>query len=159
MKIIATSILALSTFCVAEESSRVSNLIEHADVHKEGCLFCAGIEKDSLSVVERFEHCIAVEDKFPVSKGHILILPYVHIDNWFDAPDYVKQDIVSATEKVKAILDAKYGPDGYNFGTNCGKVAGQTVMHLHCHLIPRYTGDRPKPIGIATGIIPNNKEY
>jgi diadenosine tetraphosphate (Ap4A) HIT family hydrolase len=157
---IASALFILSTICFGDSRlSGLANKVEHADVHKDGCLFCLGIEKDRLSVIKYFKYCMAVEDKFPVSKGHVLILPYQHIENYFEAPEEVRQNIVAAADEIKEYLNSEYSPDGYNFGTNCGAVAGQTVMHLHWHLIPRYAGDRERPTGIATGIIPNDKNY
>ena len=62
-------------------------------------------------------------------------------------------------EHAKALTEKKYQPDGYNIGMNCGKAAGQTVMHFHCHLIPRYDGDMEDPRGGVRGVIPGRMGY
>ena len=68
-------------------------------------------------------------------------------------------DIVQALEAMKGFLDNEFHPDGYNFGANCGEAAGQTVMHLHVHLIPRYSGDTLHPRGGVRGVIPSKQSY
>ena len=67
--------------------------------------------------------------------------------------------MMEALHKMKADLDAQYAPDGYNIGANCGKAAGQSVMHLHIHLIPRYNGDADDPKGGVRGVIPSKQKY
>jgi diadenosine tetraphosphate (Ap4A) HIT family hydrolase len=126
----------------------------------QDCLFCqiARGEKDSV-ILARFSHCLVMKDQFPVSPGHVLIIPHTHTDNWFTANEEVKLDILKALDSIKAHLDAEYSPDGYNIGINCGKYAGQTVMHLHVHLIPRYKDDMPDPRGGVRGVIPAKQTY
>ena len=124
------------------------------------CLFCeiASRQKD-VPFVAQFKHCYVIKDKFPVSNGHVLVIPYEHTENWFTAREEVRQDMMQALHLMKAQLDAEYTPDGYNIGANCGKVAGQTVMHLHLHLIPRYEGDMEDPKGGVRGVIPSKQKY
>lgn len=127
---------------------------------KKPCLFCQiGKKETNVEIVAEFEHCYVIKDKFPVSKGHCLIIPYVHTDNWFTASQEIQQDIMQALSHMKAKLDAEYHPDGYNIGANCGETAGQTVMHLHVHLIPRYQGDMADPRGGVRGVIPSKQNY
>jgi len=86
-------------------------------------------------------------DGFPVSPGHILIITNGNEMTYFDLSDSKKNKLNQMISKAKEIIESKFKPDGYNIGMNCGESAGQTVMQFHCHLIPRYTGDVPNPIG------------
>lgn len=124
------------------------------------CLFCK-IAKGELQaeIVAHFKHCFAMKDAYPVSPGHILIIPYEHTENWFTARPQVQKSMMEALEYMKKHLDATLAPDGYNIGANCGTVAGQTVMHLHMHLIPRYKGDMQDPKGGVRGVIPSKQKY
>lgn len=89
----------------------------------------------------------ATFDNWPISKGHTLIIPKRHFQDFFSAePEEMKQ-IYNLINDVKNIIDKKYHPDGYNIATNCGYYAGQTIMHFHVHLIPRYKGDVENPKG------------
>lgn len=130
------------------------------DLSLPSCVFCQiATQAIEAEIIARFAHCYVIKDHFPVSKGHLLIIPYKHIVNWFDADEEVRIDIVHALEAMKAFLDNEYHPDGYNFGANCGEAAGQTVMHLHVHLIPRYRGDTLHPRGGVRGVIPSKQSY
>jgi len=100
-----------------------------------------------------------MQDEFPVSPGHTLIISNEHTDNWFTATEQVKFDIIKSLDYVKSELDKEYDPAGYNIGANCGVAAGQSVMHLHLHLIPRYTGDLQNPKGGVRGVIPQKQHY
>jgi len=116
-------------------------------------------EKRRLKSSQNFEHCYAIYDQFPVSQGHVLLIPHTHIEDWFAASAPVQLGMVQALNSMKAFLDQKFSPDGYNIGANCGPVAGQTVFHLHMHLIPRYTGDMEDPRGGIRGVIPHKQKY
>ena len=118
------------------------------------CPFC-GLKE---SVCEN-ELTFAVYDKFPVSKGHMLIITKRHVADYFSTSKEEKLAIIDLVEKCKDILDKKFNPDGYNIGVNCGREAGQTVMHLHIHLIPRYRGDINDPTGGVRGVIPEKRVY
>ena len=120
------------------------------------CIFC-NIEKDRI-ILEN-EDAFAVNDVFPVSKGHILIIPKKHIDNYFDADEDTKMQLWKLVDECKKMADKKFGPQGYNIGINCGEAAGQPVMHLHIHLIPRYKGDIQNPKGGVRGVIPDKRIY
>jgi diadenosine tetraphosphate (Ap4A) HIT family hydrolase len=128
--------------------------------HSPGCIFCKIARQEmQAEVVAKFTHCYAMKDAYPVSKGHILIIPFEHTENWFTAREEVRLDMMQALHIIKADLDAEYKPDGYNIGANCGAHAGQTVMHLHLHLIPRYKGDMANPRGGVRGVIPSKQSY
>lgn len=100
-----------------------------------------------------------IRDGFPVSEGHCLIVPKRVYANYFDStPDEMNglQQLLMAT---KQLLDEEFSPDGYNVGINCGEHAGQTVHHVHIHLIPRYEGDMDNPRGGVRGVIPSKQKY
>lgn len=120
------------------------------------CIFCRiGNERNDREIVEAFPHCYAIYDAQPVTRGHILIIPYKHISSWFEADKEICIDIIQALEALKVRLDYEFQPDGYNIGISCGEPAGQTVSHLHVHLIPRYKGDTDHPHGGIRRIIPH----
>jgi diadenosine tetraphosphate (Ap4A) HIT family hydrolase len=123
----------------------------------EGCVFCEGIEKDR--VLFETAQWIAMYDKYPVSKGHVLLIPKEHCETFFDLPEQLTNSIQYWIKHIKDILDDKYHPSGYNIGVNCGKSAGQTVMHCHIHIIPRYDGDVEDPRGGVRGVIPSKQKY
>lgn len=124
------------------------------------CLFCAMARgKRAVNFFAKFRHCYVIKDQFPVSEGHALIIPYEHTLNWFTASEEIRLDIVNALHFVKEQLDVAYRPHGYNIGANCGEAAGQTIMHLHVHLIPRYEGDMEDPKGGVRGVIPSKQKY
>ncbi|MBS0625894.1 MAG: HIT family protein [Verrucomicrobia bacterium] len=122
------------------------------------CIFCQMAKEKNLLLAE-FKHCFVIKDQYPVSPGHLLIIPYQHTENWFTSSSEVKAEINLILEKMKKLLDDGYHPDGYNIGMNCGPAAGQTVMHLHVHLIPRYRGDMSDPRGGIRGVIPTKQKY
>jgi diadenosine tetraphosphate (Ap4A) HIT family hydrolase len=98
-------------------------------------------------------------DKYPVSIGHCLIVPHRIYPNYFDSSAEEVSGLNDLLIKAKAILDKDFSPDGYNVGINCGEYAGQTIPHVHIHLIPRYEGDVSNPNGGVRGVIPKNKTY
>ena len=120
------------------------------------CIFC-NIDKERI-ILEN-EDAFAVYDSFPVSKGHVLIIPKKHIKNYFEADENTKIQLWKLVDKCKEKADKSFAPQGYNIGINCGEAAGQTVMHLHIHLIPRYKGDIENPRGGVRGVIPDKRIY
>jgi diadenosine tetraphosphate (Ap4A) HIT family hydrolase len=98
-------------------------------------------------------------DKYPVSEGHLLICPRRHFADFFEASQAERKAIFSLLQDAKALSTKTLRADGYNIGINCGVAAGQTVMHLHVHLIPRYHGDMPDPRGGVRGVIPAKQKY
>ena len=98
-------------------------------------------------------------DGFPVNDGHLLLVPRRHVSDYFDTTEAEKQALQELLERGKSLLDGEKSPDGYNFGVNCGQAAGQTVMHVHVHLIPRYDGDMDDPRGGIRGVIPKKQKY
>jgi superfamily II DNA or RNA helicase/diadenosine tetraphosphate (Ap4A) HIT family hydrolase len=102
---------------------------------------------------------VALWDGFPVSPGHLLIVPVRHVPTWFDASPEEHQALTDALEIAKSLIESQFQPQGYNIGINVGAAAGQTVSHLHVHLIPRYHGDVPDPRGGVRHVIPQLANY
>lgn len=98
-------------------------------------------------------------DRFPISLGHSLIIPKRHIDSFFDLNESEFTDLRSIIANTKNLLDQNYHPDGYNIGVNVGAEAGQTIFHLHIHVIPRYKGDQIDPRGGVRWIFPEKADY
>lgn len=122
------------------------------------CVFCDDFINKREKVAEN-KSCLAYYDGFPVNPGHTLIISKRHAHTFFDLTTEEQQDMIELLNKCKEIVDKKYNPQGYNVGLNCGIVAGQSVMHVHMHLIPRYTGDVENPRGGVRGVIPSKKSY
>jgi diadenosine tetraphosphate (Ap4A) HIT family hydrolase len=122
------------------------------------CPFC---DTASLATVWSSPLSLAFADRFPVSPGHTLIIPRRHVASWFDATRDEQMDLMDAVDVLKRELDAQLNPkpDGYNVGINAGEAAGQTVMYLHVHLIPRYHGDVEDPRGGVRYVIPAKGNY
>ena len=108
------------------------------------CAFC-DIPEDQ--VIAQNGLALAFFDRYPVNRGHVLIIPRRHVATYFDATPSETKAIANLLAEVKEQLDAQFAPDGYNIGENVGAAAGQTIFHLHVHLIPRYVGDVPDPRG------------
>ena len=105
------------------------------------------------------EFACATPDAYPISPGHTLIVPRRHVASWFDATHEEQQAIWDLVARMKAELDHDRRPDGYNIGINIGEAAGQTIAHLHVHLIPRYTRDVDDPRGGVRYAIPDKGNY
>ncbi len=99
------------------------------------CVFC-NITEDKI--VLKNESAFAINDKFPHSKGHLLIIPFNHIEDFFDLSETDRNAIMKLLDESKKYCDENYKPTGYNININNGASAGQIVMHSHIHLIPRY---------------------
>jgi len=120
------------------------------------CIFCAVPEE---RIVCENDLAVAILDRHPVNPGHLLIIPRRHIVSFFDATNEEVTAITELLHKCKDLLDEQYHPDGYNVGVNCGSAAGQTIMHVHVHLIPRHSGDIQNPRGGVRGVIPERRMY
>ena len=121
------------------------------------CLFCNVPSSDYI-----FENNLAFStfDPYPVSKHHALIIPKRHIENYFDMSE---EEVVSCNKLIKKmrnkIQELDPAVDGFNIGTNSGKIAGQSIMHCHIHLIPRRKNDVDNPQGGVRGVIPSKQHY
>ena len=123
------------------------------------CLFCKWKEEHKEKIIFENEFAFATYDGYAVSKGHMLFMTKRHVDNFFNTTLEEKVAIFELVNEAKKILDEKYSPDGYNIGMNCGVAAGQSIMHIHVHLIPRYSGDVENPRGGVRGVIPQKQNY
>ena len=110
-------------------------------------------------IVDAIEYGVVIRDGFPISPGHTLVIPKRHIGSFFDLNADEREDLLTLLERAKVVIDAEFKPDGYNIGINDGPAAGQTVPHLHIHLIPRYETDLPDPRGGVRWIIPEKADY
>jgi superfamily II DNA or RNA helicase/diadenosine tetraphosphate (Ap4A) HIT family hydrolase/HKD family nuclease len=105
------------------------------------------------------DSAFAIADRFPVSPGHAMVIPRRVVATWWEATAAERADLLALVDEVKDRLDAELRPDGYNVGFNSGAAAGQTVGHLHIHVIPRYRGDVPDPRGGVRHVIPGKGNY
>jgi ATP adenylyltransferase len=123
-----------------------------------GCPFCGDRVKDRI--IEECGTVVAVRDKYPVTKHHTLVIPLRHTPDFFTMSSQERRDaealIIVLQEKI---LKNDRTITGFNIGINCGKPAGQTIMHTHIHLIPRRDGDTPNPKGGVRGVIPGKMSY
>lgn len=104
-------------------------------------------------------HGVIIRDGFPITPGHTLVIPRRHVDSFFNLTAEERVDLLGLLDQAKAGIDKEFKPDTYNIGINDGPAAGQTVPHLHIHLIPRYTGDVSDPRGGVRWIIPGKADY
>ena len=119
------------------------------------CLFC----KDPRGVSLNNELAYSARDTYAVSPGHTLIIPRRHVASFFDlTPDEIKACMELVNEERNA-LDEELKPDGYNIGVNVGPAAGQSILHAHIHLIPRYKGDVENPQGGVRHVLPEKAYY
>jgi Diadenosine tetraphosphate (Ap4A) hydrolase and other HIT family hydrolases len=121
------------------------------------CLFCNTEESGFTS---QNELAYASYDTYPVSKYHCLIIPKRHIRDFFELTD---EELVACNDLIRKVKDEviKKDPniDGFNLGTNIGRVSGQSILHCHFHLIPRRLGDVENPQGGVRSVIPNKQHY
>ncbi|MDM1036260.1 HIT family protein [Myroides odoratimimus] len=110
-------------------------------------------------IIYKDKYFFIIEDIFPVNPGHLLIITNTVREDYFALTQEEQQALPKAIEAAKQIILNKYNPDGFNIGMNCGATAGQTVLHFHCHLIPRYNGDMENPRGGVRHVIPSKGNY
>jgi diadenosine tetraphosphate (Ap4A) HIT family hydrolase len=120
------------------------------------CIFC---NPPSERIFFRDRIVVGLWDGFPVSPGHALLIPRRHIPTWFDATTEERAALTDAMDAAKAEIERHHRPDGYNIGVNSGAAAGQTIFHLHVHLIPRYFGDVTDPRGGVRHVVPGKGAY
>ncbi len=120
------------------------------------CVFC---QIYSGQEIVRNELAKAIYDQFPVSPGHILIIPSRHVPSYFELTLEEENAMRDLLWKCRDLLEYERLPSGYNIGVNVGKAAGQTVFHVHVHLIPRYDGDVDDPTGGVRNTIPGMGQY
>ena len=123
----------------------------------ENCPFCKMDSERDL--IMESDTVFAIFDKYPVSKGHALIIPKRHCANYFDLTVEEQVKCLDLLNQVQKLISAQFKPDGFNIGVNVNDAGGQTVPHVHIHLIPRYNGDVLNPEGGIRGVVPGKKEY
>lgn len=123
----------------------------------DNCPFC-NVESER-EIIASSSLSLAFFDGFPVSPGHVLIIPRRHVASFFELTQEERKDMFNLADDVKHIVDNRFHPDGYNIGVNIGEAAGQSIFHVHLHLIPRYYGDVPNPRGGVRGVIPVKQSY
>lgn len=120
------------------------------------CPFC---NLPAERIVGSNDEAVVILDAYPISPGHSLIIPKRHVESFFDLKDSEQAEMLRLLQSAKEGLDQELSPAGYNVGINDGAAAGQTIPHLHIHLVPRYTNDRADPRGGVRWIIPEKADY
>ena len=120
------------------------------------CLFC---HLPAERIAGSNEFGLIVRDAYPVSPGHTLIIPKRHIGSFFELTTEERNALMALLDQARTELQASHQPKGYNIGINDGAAAGQTVPHLHIHLIPRFQGDLPDPRRGVRWVIPEKARY
>jgi len=119
-----------------------------------GCPFCVAAESVLSNPL-----ALARFDRYPVNPGHLLVHTRRHVATYFEATQAERAALFELIDAGKALHDERFQPAGYNIGINVGAAAGQTIAHLHVHLIPRYPGDVADPRGGVRGVIPEKQKY
>jgi diadenosine tetraphosphate (Ap4A) HIT family hydrolase len=125
--------------------------------NSDDCVFCN--LSTPAELIAESATAVAFFDKFPVNPGHALIIPKRHCSDYFELSFREQSACIFMVNFVKTIIQRQFNPSGFNVGINNGKAAGQTVMHCHIHLIPRYPNDVDNPEGGVRGVIPGRKGY
>ena len=126
---------------------------------KNNCFFCNKDNFTEKTIILENDLFYARWDDFPVSKGHLEIIPKKHKESFFDLNNEEIASLFKILKETKKMVDIKYKPDGYNIGINEKEAAGRTIHHLHIHLIPRYKNDVLNPRGGIRNIIPEKGNY
>ena len=108
----------------------------------QDCELCvpAQVVADNAAAYARY-------DSNSLARGHVIVVPRRHVGDFFDMTAEEQSAVLALLNEARRLVEAKYAPHGYNIGVNVGKAAGQSRMHVHVHLIPRYAGDLPDPAG------------
>jgi diadenosine tetraphosphate (Ap4A) HIT family hydrolase len=108
----------------------------------KGCELC-----EPKDVVFESQFAYVRYDSHPLSAGHLIVVPKRHLADFFDMSAAEQGSVLALLNRARKLIQENHKPDGYNLGVNIGKAAGQSRMHAHVHLIPRYAGDVPDPRG------------
>ena len=121
------------------------------------CLFC---DSKKSGIAHENDLAYASYDSYPVSDHHCLIIPKRHIKDYFNMTN---DELIACNDLIQIVKNEILSKDinvkGFNIGTNAGKIAGQSIMHCHIHLIPRREGDVDNPQGGVRSVIPNKQHY
>ena len=119
------------------------------------CLFCT----DPQGVSLQNDFAYSARDTYAVSPGHTLVIPRRHVASFFDLTEDEVSACMALISEEKKLIDEEFSPDGYNIGVNVGQPAGQSIFHVHIHIIPRYKGDVENPQGGVRHVIPKKAHY
>ena len=109
------------------------------------CPFCNQIKAQDIIIEGKYT--FAIFDRYPVSKGHSLVISKRHCSNYFELNEDEQRETWELISKIRQKIQQEHTPDGFNIGMNISSAAGQTVPHFHIHIIPRYKGDMQDPRG------------
>jgi diadenosine tetraphosphate (Ap4A) HIT family hydrolase len=127
-----------------------------SDFRPTDCPFCS---LPAERILETNARALVIADAFPVSPGHVLVIPRRHTSSFFELTGDEVAAVYELLRRMKDRLDQSLKPGGYNVGINVGTVSGQTIAHVHVHLIPRYPGDMADPVGGVRNVIPGRGRY
>ena len=108
------------------------------------CIFCEStkLPDAEAKIVYRGTHCFVILNSFPYTSGHVMVVPFAHLDELQKLPEPAAQEMMALTQKMERVLRQVYSPDGINLGMNIGRAAGAGVAgHIHMHVLPRWVGD------------------
>jgi len=110
-----------------------------------GCVFCDAVnavDDAKVRIVYRGEHCFVILNAFPYTPGHVMIVPYAHLDELRKLPPEAANEMMALSQRMESVLRELYHPDGINLGMNIGKAAGAGIAgHIHMHVLPRWVAD------------------
>jgi ATP adenylyltransferase len=110
----------------------------------DGCIFCElqKLPDEDSKIVYRGQFCFIILNSFPYTSGHVMVVPFVHVDELQKLPEVAAHEMMASSQKMENILRRVYTPDGINLGMNIGRAAGAGVTgHIHMHVVPRWVGD------------------
>ncbi len=114
------------------------------DGKSEGCIFCElpKLPDQDAKIIYRGTHCYIILNSFPYTSGHVMVVPFAHMDELQNVPEAAAHEMMSLSQKMEGVLRQVYSPDGINLGMNIGRAAGAGVAgHIHMHILPRWIGD------------------
>jgi diadenosine tetraphosphate (Ap4A) HIT family hydrolase len=120
------------------------------------CPFC---HLPAERILHSNDNAVVIRDAFPVSDGHTLVIPRRHVASFFELTPAERDSVMDLLNWANSDLLNRFDPDGFNVGINDGAAAGQTIPHMHLHLIPRYAGDISDPRGGVRWVIPDRANY
>ena len=125
-------------------------------MNERACPFCT---LPSTRIIGENEHAIWIRDGYPISPGHSLVISKRHVGSFFEVSSDERASLFELLDRAKNAAVAEFNPAAFNIGINDGPAAGQTVQHLHIHLIPRFMGDVPDPRGGVRWVLPEKADY
>ena len=166
------SLLCVKVHKKSDEKARAVRVLKagHAhEIHYWGTWGCEDMPSSDTScalcalpaerILGENEHAVWVSDLHPVSPGHSLIVSKRHVESFFETPPSERDAILSLLDRAREHVSRNHAPAGYNIGINEGPAAGQTTLHVHVHLIPRFIGDRKNPRGGVRWVIPDKADF